>query len=339
MKLARNLFLAVLILSVAALPALAQTIVTSPVNGQQVPFTFNLNMVAITCSAQPVTAVGYSFDSSAYTAIFNAQQINGPVNGPAGWHTLHIKVWNGSGGVCVTDLSVDIGVGASSLIPANAVSVGEIQTLGNWVGVQDTGSSGSASGTMSLVSQPSLTGTARLYATQLNSYGGERFSAQFDDDQTAQNFFYDTWFYIANNADGIANLEFDLNQTMQNGETVIMGFQCDSWTQTWDYTVNGGSPDNYSDQWLHSYSPCNLHSWGANQWHHLQIYFSHDGNGWVTYHSVWLDGNEEDLNFDVFSGFNLGWGPGVLTNFQIDGNNPGTSWGNVYLDELTVYHW
>jgi hypothetical protein len=71
----------------------------------------------------------------------------------------------------------------------------------------------------------------------------------------------------------------------------------------------------------------------------VQIYFSHADNGWVTYHSVWLDGVEQDLNATVFSGYSLGWGPTILTNFQIDGISAGTTWGNVYLDELTVYRW
>jgi hypothetical protein len=73
----------------------------------------------------------------------------------------------------------------------------------------------------------------------------------------------------------------------------------------------------------------------------VQIYFSRNSsnNGWVTYHSVWLDGAEQDLNFTVFSGYDLGWGPAIVTNFQIDGNSSGTTWGNVYMDELRVYRW
>jgi hypothetical protein len=266
--------------------------------------------------------------------------MNGPVNAPTGWHTVHIKVWNNYGGVCVTDVSVDVTTsGATSVIPSNAVEISAIQTLGDWTAIHDGGTPGSSSGAMSITSSPSLTGSARLFANQFNDFGGERYSAQFDDNTTAQNFFYDVWVYIANNSNGFSNLEFDLNQTMPNGETVIMGFQCDSWIDRWDYTVNGGSPTASWDTWLHSYSPCNVSSWAGNQWHHVQIYFSHDENGWVTYHSVWLDGAEEDLNFTVFSGFALGWGPAVVTNFQIDGNSSGTTWGNVYLDELTVYHW
>lgn len=326
----------------AAVAAPAQTTISSPTNGEQISSPFTLTMYASSCSGKAVTAVGYSLDNSSQTSAWNAQSINGPVGAPSGWHTLHVKVWNGSGGVCVTDVSVDVNgtSGATaSAVPSNAVNVSSIQTLGNWSSIHDAGTPGSSSGTMSLVSSPSLTGTARLFANQFNYYGGERYSAQFSDDTSATNFFYDAWVYIANNANGFANLEFDLEQTMANGETVLMGFQCDGWSQRWDYSANGGSPTAPRVGWLHSYAPCNVHSWGANQWHHVQIYFSHNDSGWVTYHSVWLDGAKQDLNFTVFSGYDLGWSPTILTNFQIDGNGSGTTWGNVYLDEVTVSRW
>jgi len=332
---------AAFILAIAAVPGLAQTTISNPVNGEQVTSPFILNMSASTCAGLPVSAVGYSLNNSTSTSSWNAQYIDGPVAAPSGWNTLHVKVWNDQGGICDTDISIDVvvGSGATAVIPSNAVEVSGIQTLGDWTAIHDGGTSGSSSGTMSMNSSPSLSGAARLYANQFNDFGGERYSAQFDDNTTSQNFFYDAWVYIANNANGFSNLEFDLDQTMSSGETVVMGFQCDSWIDRWDYAVNGGSPTSPNDTWLHSYSPCNVHSWGANQWHHVQIYFSHDANGWVTYHSVWLDGVEQDLNFNVFSGYALGWGPAILTNFQIDGDSSGTTWGNVYLDELTVYRW
>jgi len=336
---------ACLTLATVVLPALAQTVITNPVNGTQVTSPFTLNMTASTCSSQPVTAVGYSLDNSSNTSSWPAQYIDGPVAAPSGWHTLHVKVWNGSGAICVTDVSIDVGGGAvsnatgSSVVPSDAVEVSAIQTMGSWITTHDGGTSGSSSGTTNLVSSPSLTGTARLFANQLNDFGGQRYSVQFDDNATSENFFYDAWVYIAGSANGFSNLEFDLDQTMSNGETVVMGFQCDSWIQRWDYAVNGGSPTAPNDTWLHSYAPCNVHGWGANQWHHVQIYFSHNGSGWVTYHSVWLDGAEQDLNLTVFSGYDLGWGPAIVTNFQIDGNSSGTTWGNVYLDEVSVFRW
>ncbi len=328
-------------LAIVAVPALAQTTVTSPENGEQVTSPFTLDMSASTCAGLPVSAVGYSLNNSTETSSWNAQYIDGPVTAPMGSNTLHVKVWNDQGGICDTDISIDVtgSSGATAVIPSDAVSVSAIQTLGDWTAIHDGGTPGSSSGTMSMSSSPSMSGAARLYANQFNDFGGERYSAQFDDNTTSENFFYDGWVYISNNANGFSNLEFDLDQTMANGETVIMGFQCDSWIDRWDYAVNGGSPTSPNDTWLHSYSPCDIHSWGANQWHHVQIYFSHDDNGWVTYHSVWLDGVEQDLNFTVFSGYDLGWGPAIVTNFQIDGDSSGTTWGNVYLDELTVYRW
>jgi hypothetical protein len=345
MRIIRTLSLLFSMLITTALSALAQTTIISPTNNEQVSSPFTLNMSASTCSAKPVTAVGYSLDNSASTSAWSAQSIDGPVAAPSGSHTLHVKVWNGSGGVCVTDVTVDVNAagtattGALAVVSSAATEVSGIQALGNWVSVHDGGTTGSSSGTMSMSSSPSLTGAARLFANQFSNYGGERYSAQFADDENASNFFYDAWVYIADNANGFSNLEFDLEQTMPSGQTAIMGFQCDSWIGRWDYAVNGGSPTQPNDTWLHSYAPCNVHAWGANQWHHVQIYFSRNDSGWVTYHSVWLDGAEQDLNFTVFSGYALGWGPAILTNFQIDGSSSGTTWGNVYLDEMTVYRW
>jgi len=329
-------------LAAASIHALAGTAVTSPTNGAQVSSPFTLIMNADTCSSLPVVAVGYSLDSSVQLSAWADNQINGPVNAPEGLHTLHVKVWNNQGGVCVTDVSVNVTGGESggtSVVPPNATSVSAIQTFGNWVQIHDGGTPGWSNGSMNLVNSPSMSGNARQFATSFGNFGGQRYSVQFSDDTTSQNFVYDFWVNIKDSADGLSNLEFDLNQTMPNGETALMGFQCDGWTHTWDYSINGGSPSNSWDTWQHSYAYCDPHGWGTNQWHHVQIYSSHDSSGWVTYHSVWLDGNRQDLNYTVFSGFALGWGPAMVFNFQVDGSNGGTSNATVFLDNLTVYRW
>lgn len=334
---------AVLMLAMATASAPAQTTIVSPTNGEQVSSPFTLNMWANSCSSLPVSAVGYSLDSSSNTSSWPTWYIDGPVAAPGGWHTLHVKVWNDKGGACVTDVSIDVAsspsTGTASVVPSNAVRNSSIQTLGNWVAVHDGGTPGWSSGTTYVTGSPSLTGASRLFANEFNDYGGERFSAQFAGSTSEQNFFYDTWVYIANDTKGFSNLEFDLNQTLTNGLTTIMGFQCDTWNNTWDYSVNGGSPTKPSDTWGHSSAYCNVHQWGVNQWHHVQIYYTRNDSGWVTYHDVWLDGHEEGINVTAFSGYKLGWAPSVVTNFQIDGSSSGTTWGNVYLDELTVYRW
>jgi hypothetical protein len=338
----RHIFVASLMLATAAIHAQAGTVITSPANGAQVSSPFRLTMSADTCSSLPVSVVGYSLDNSAQTSSWSDQKIDGPVAAPQGWHTLHVKVWNYRGGVCVTDVSFNVtggNGGASSVVPPNAVSVSDIQALGNWIQIHDGGTPGSSSGSMALVNSPAMSGNARAFSTTFSNFGGQRYSVQFGDDETPQNFLYDVWVNIKDSASGLSNLEFDLNQTMPNGQTALMGFQCDGWTGTWDYSINGGSPTNSWDTWQHSYAKCNPHTWGVNQWHHVQIYISHDYSGWVTYHSVWLDGNRQDLNFRVFSGFALGWGPALVTNFQVDGSSSGTTAATVYLDNLTVYRW
>lgn len=337
---------ACLMLVAAAVPALAQTTIVSPTNGQQVTSPFTLNMWADSCNGNSVGAVGYSLDDSPDTSSWNTWYIDGPVAAPSGWHTLHVKVWDVYGDPCDTDVSIDVtgssgggGGGGNSVVPSNAIAIGGIQTYGNWDAIHDGGTPGWSSGDSYVTGSPSITGAARLFENEFGDYGGERFSVNFAGDVQEQNYMYDAWVYIANDSSGFSNLEFDLNHTMDNGITAIMGFQCDTWNNTWDFALNGGSPTQSWATWGHSNAYCNVHDWGANQWHHIQIYYTHDGNGWVTYHTVWLDGNAEDISASVFSGFAIGWSPSLVTNFQIDGSSSGTTWGNVYLDQVTVYRW
>jgi hypothetical protein len=119
---------------------------------------------------------------------------------------------------------------------------------------------------------------------------------------------------------------------------VIFGFQCDGYSNTWDYTKNAGTPQSYKDVWLHSTASCNPRNWAVNTWHHVQIQFSRDQYGNVTYQAVWLDGAKQTLNVTVPSAFALGWGSTLLTNFQVDGLGTSGS-STVYLDQLTIYRW
>jgi hypothetical protein len=90
---------------------------------------------------------------------------------------------------------------------------------------------------------------------------------------------------------------------------------------------------------LQSTAACNVQNWAPNTWHHVQIAYSRDTAGNVTYKSVWLDNVQQDLNVTVNSAFALGWSPTLLTNFQVDGMTQASSTNTVYLDNLTVYRW
>jgi hypothetical protein len=129
-----------------------------------------------------------------------------------------------------------------------------------------------------------------------------------------------------------------MNQVVANGQTVIFGFQCDGYSNTWDYTENAGTPASPNDKWVHSSQSCNPRNWAPNQWHHVQIAYSRDAAGNATYQSVWLDGAQQDINATVPASFALGWGSVLLTNFQVDGLGVGGTI-TAYLDNLTIYRW
>jgi hypothetical protein len=225
------------------------------------------------------------------------------------------------------------------MIPSGAESTSGLQILSNWVAQHDEGGGGGSIGSMSLVNSPSRSGNARKFVSNYSNYGDQRFDVLFGDDTTSTNFFYDVWIYLPYPSTSIANLEMDMNQVMPNGETVIYGFQCDGWSGTWDFTANSGTPTRPVDAWLHSKASCNPRQWITNTWHHVQVSYSRDGSGNVTYQSVWLDGAQSALNVTVPSAFALGWAPALLTNFQIDGSTPANAIATAYVDDLTIYRW
>lgn len=311
--------------------------VASPGNGSTVTSPFNVSASASSCSGQPVSLIGFSEDNSPYTATVNGTVLNASASSGTGGHTVHVKAWGNGGAVCDTDVAINV-TGTAASVPASSSNLGNLQTLG-WSATNDSGTGGWASGWTDVVSSPSITGAARQFATSYSDYGGERYSASMADDTSATNLLWDGWVYIQNSGADIANIEMDVNQVMSNGQTIIFGFQCDGWTSTWDFTVNRGSATRPSDQWAHSGAYCNPHSWGVNKWHHVQIRYTRNDSGWVTYNYVALDGAQQNINVTAYSAFALGWGPTILTNFQVDGASSGSSGSHVFLDNLTISRW
>lgn len=334
MKITYSLILT--LLSCAA-PALAGINVNSPANGAQVASPFGVSASASNCNSQPIAAMGYSLDYGA-TTIMNAGSISGSVGSATGAHTLHFKAWGAQGAVCVTDVPINVVPPATSAVPRYSIIVGKIQALTNWEAVSDTASGGGDSwGTTQIVGWPSASGVGRQFVSHYSNYSGERYFVSFGADTAAENFLYDTWIYLAGSND-IANVEMDMNQTMSNGQTVIFAVQCDGFSNTWDYTLNAGNPWNPSDQWRHSYAKCNPRNWSTYTWHHIQMLYSRDSTGNVTYKTIWFDNVENPIWVTVPSSFALGWGPVLLTNFQVDGLS-GSGSSTVYMDNLTVYRW
>jgi hypothetical protein len=317
--------------------------VASPSNGQTVSSPFTLSADASSCSSQAVSSIGYSLDNSSDTTIIKQTSVDTKVSASAGTHTLHVKTWGDKGASCSTAVAINVSTitddvaANSSIVPSSAISVSGIHALSSWSAVHDTGTPGSSSGKMTMVSSPAHSGPAREFATSFSSSGGERYSVSFGDDRTSTNFLYDTWIYLASPSTKIANIELDLYQTMSNGQTVLFGFQCDGYSGTWDYNKNSGTASNTHGTWVNSSAKCNPRSWTTGAWHHVQIQYSRTSAGNVNYQAVWLDSVKSTINATVFSAHALGWGSSLVTNFQIDGLGSGSA--TVYLDDLTVYRW
>ncbi|HEX3662716.1 MAG TPA: hypothetical protein VHU89_14870, partial [Acidobacteriaceae bacterium] len=258
--------------------------VSSPENGSSVSSPFSLVAKASTCSGQAVSSLGYSLDNSSSTTIANGTSLSTQVTAAAGAHTLHVKSWGKSGASCSDSLSLTVAgttaaTSDSVAAPASATAVSSVQTLSGWSAEHDTGMSGSASGSTSVVSSPTVSGDSRKFSVSWSSSGGERFSKSFGDDRTSTNFLYDGWVYIASSSGSIANIEMDLNQTMPSGNTVIFGFQCDGYKGKWDYSANKGSTAKPVGEWVSTSVACNPSSWSRNAWHHVQIEYSRAATG------------------------------------------------------------
>ena len=342
MNLARNLTLASVIALTTALPALAGVTVNSPSNDTDVSSPFTLNASASTCSSSNVVTMGYSFDSSSDTTVIKGQSIDQSISSSTGGHTLHVKAWGQNGSSCVTSISITVkasSTSSASIIPSTADIVSSIEALSGWGAAHDTGGPGSSSGSTSLVTSPSLYGSSRKFVTSFTNSGDERYSKSFSDNVDAKNLFYDAWVYLTSSSSKIGNLEFDLNQVMSNGQTALIGFQCDGYTGLWAYNVNKGSAGSPRPSWVgKSGTHCNPRSWSVDKWHHVQASFYRSSTGTVTYHAIWLDGVQTSLNVQAFVAADLGWAPVVNTQFQVDGlGSSGTV--TAYVDRLTVSMW
>ena len=315
--------------------------VSQPEQGVGLVSPFTLAATGTQCQSQPIAAMGFSIDNSTATTIINGSSVNSAVTSALGSHALHVKSWGNKGSSCVLNVLIIVVPSPVVTLPSCAVGVYGIQTLMNWQATIDTATDAGAStmGATNLIGVPTLSGTSREFATTFAGAGGERYDVSFGADTSAANFLYDAWVYLPSPSTNIANLEFDVNQVTANGDTIIFGFQCDYWSKTWDYTANAGTVQVPIDVWLHSRASCNVQNWSTNTWHHVQIRYSHDGQGNVTYQAVWLDNVEQGLNVTVPDAFALGWSPTLLTNFQVDSMIASGATSTVYLDNLTVYRW
>jgi hypothetical protein len=176
---------------------------------------------------------------------------------------------------------------------------------------------------------------ARQFYATYSAHGGEIYHISFGTDTNATHFVYDAYVYI-DDPTQLANLEMDMNQVMADGRTVILATQCSSYSRSWEYTtVSGGT------HWHASNIPCNVKTWTAKTWHHVQIASHRDAAGIATYDWIGFDGTYTDFqNATGNSAQSLGWAKGdLLINFQLDGSSAASGAMTAYTDKLIVYRW
>jgi hypothetical protein len=336
-----------------SLAALASNItIASPVNGARVTSTVWVRAHNVGCDSLAPVAFGYSIDNGSayfpgvtpYDIDVTRQTIG------AGTHTIHFKSWTTKGICPVVSTSFLAGVSKPPVtppppvvttppvdeIPSNAIASSDLEGAANWEFNNDPGTPGTSRGsTLYPAITPSGDEAREFYATY-SGRGGEIFHVSFAVDPNATHFVYDSYIYVVNPAQ-IANIEMDMNQVMANGDTIIFGTQCSTYSKSWEYTTaaNGGP------HWHPSNIPCNPETWIANSWHHVQIASHRDAAGVATYDWVNVDGTHSDFtNATGSSALTLGWQKGdLLLNFQLDGSSPDSSTMTAYLHKLTIYRW
>ena len=226
---------------------------------------------------------------------------------------------------------------SASRIPSNAIASSDLDAATNWQWKHDPGTPGSSQGSTSYaVAGVSSDNVAREFYMTYSSGGGELYHVSFGTDKNATHFVYDAYVYVVNPSQ-LANLEMDMNDVTPDGKTMILGTQCSSYSNSWEYTlVSGGHP-----HWHPSNIPCSPLKWSANTWHHIQIASHRDSNGNATYDWVNVDGQYSD--FDNATGadlLSLGWAAGdLLINLQIDGLSKTSGSNTIYTDKLKVWRW
>lgn len=298
--------------------------------------TYSSAQVVSLSSATAGSTIYFTTDGSAPS--ISSHVYSGPITIASSTVVQAIAVAPGYANSGLAQANYVISIPKGPSMPSYAISQQEIQLLPNWRIKHDSGTPGTSTGSMTLVSDPSLSGQAAKIYTTFTNAGGELYSVSYGNDTDSKNFLYDAYVWISSGST-LSNLEMDNNQVMRNGDTVIYAFQCSGYTNTWEFSSNAGTPTQPQVKWVKSTSPCNPSKWARDTWHHVQISTSRDDSGNVTYHSVWFDGVESPINQMVNSDFSLGWALGALVaNFQVDGLGTSGS-STLYLDHFTMYRW
>jgi hypothetical protein len=341
--------------SAAALsrPALASDVtVASPISGTHLSSPVWIRAHNIGCEGVPPSAFGYSIDNS--STVFRGEtpyDIDVPHQAiAAGTHIVHFKSWTARGACPVVNTQFIVGSGSPSAPPpstppppssggiaANAISSGDLDRKEPWGMIHDGGTPGTSKGSTVFPATTPVYDDARKFFMTYTNRGGERWYRFVAGDKKATHFVLDAYVFLPNPSQ-VLNLELDINQSMANGETVLLATQCAGieGVGRWEAAYTSGK----YDHWWASGPKCDPRTWKANVWHHIQIGMHRDANGVVTHDWVDFDGVHHPWGYTHLAAHFLGWAPGTInTQFQIEGTNKTSGSATAFVHKLTVYRW
>jgi hypothetical protein len=219
--------------------------------------------------------------------------------------------------------------GSPSNVPANAITISDIQKLAGWQNC--TSCTGSAFARYSMkpgIASPSLSGASAQFSLLPGtlSFGGALWFKFLTIDGNATHFVYDLFLYTDNPSAPQA-LEFNVSQST-GGNRYSFATQCDLSNQSmW----MAWSPTN---AWVSTGVPCVQPP--PNTWNHLIWEFERNSSGQAVFTAVTLNGNRSQINMSMSPTRDSS--NGIDVAFQLDANRTATPY-SVWLDQIKLTYW
>jgi hypothetical protein len=215
-------------------------------------------------------------------------------------------------------------------VPANAVTIPDIQKLGGWQNCTSCTGSPLANYTMTEgVTSPSLSGASAQFSllSGTQPFGGALWFKFLTTDSAATHFVYDLFFYTDKPSAPQA-LEFNVSQST-GGSRYSFATQCDLSNQ---HAWMAWSPATGS--WVSTGVPCVQPP--PNTWNHLVWEFERNTSGQAVFKAVTLNGNRSEMNLAM--PHTQDSSNGIDVAFQLDANATAASY-SVWLDKVSLAYW
>ncbi len=299
------------------------------------------HIVADSASGNPITAIAV-YDNGNLVTQIGGGYIDTTINLSAGSHYLVVQVWDTTGQVYQSPMTVNSGsaattsttqvAGPQAYVPSWATALVDIDQMSGWqscdacAGAYGSGPVDPYSMTQ-WISNPSIDGqSATFWLGGSTPWGNALWWKQLGPIDTASHFVYDTYFWVSNPWSAQA-LEFDVNQSV-NGLKYIFGTECgvrtNSGWRVWD-TANA--------YWVSTGASCQVN---GNAWNHLTWEVERVG-GMTHFIAVTLNGYRQTID-RYFYARSIGTARELNVAFQMDGDEYQDNY-QVWLDKVALYAW